>query len=158
MNKSNLAQEAQKQQAEPRHSIFNCDLCKDEVSFAPNGFSIDGMTFCLNCIKRIAFGYFEHIDRRYEAEYYQEQFKTKMQYQSATSQSQHKKKKIGQSLRMKVYERDGFKCVTCGTQQNLSLDHIKPEVLGGESTIENLQTMCKSCNSRKGARYVEASN
>lgn len=70
----------------------------------------------------------------------------------------YKKKKIGMTLRMEVYERDGFKCVTCGTQKKLTCDHIKPEVLGGETTLENLQTMCKSCNSRKGARYVEASN
>lgn len=73
-------------------------------------------------------------------------------------QKTYTKKKIRMSLRMQVYERDGFKCVTCGVQTKLSLDHIKPEVLGGEATLENLQTMCKSCNSRKGARYVEASN
>ena len=65
------------------------------------------------------------------------------------------KKVIGIKLRLQVYERDGFKCVTCGVQKNLSLDHIKPEVIGGESALENLQTMCTSCNSSKGARYVE---
>ncbi len=65
------------------------------------------------------------------------------------------KKKIGIKLRLEVYERDGFKCVTCGVQKNLTLDHIKPEILGGPSTIENLQTMCKSCNSSKGTEYDE---
>ncbi len=65
------------------------------------------------------------------------------------------KKKIGMKLRLEVYERDGFKCVTCGVQKNLTLDHIKPEILGGASTIENLQTMCKSCNSSKGTEYDE---
>ncbi|WP_228287606.1 HNH endonuclease [Acinetobacter pittii] len=156
--KTNLAQEAQKQQVEPKHSIFVCDLCKKEVSFAPNKFGVDDMVFCLGCIRQIAFGYFEHIDCRYQAEYQQAQFKAEMEYQAAMNPNQYKKKKIGQSLRMQVYERDGFKCITCGTQKNLTLDHIKPEVLGGDSTIENLQTMCKTCNSRKGARYVEASN
>lgn len=66
------------------------------------------------------------------------------------------KKKIGLKLRLEVYERDGFKCVTCGIQKNLTLDHIKPEILGGVSTIENLQTMCKSCNSSKGTKYDES--
>lgn len=65
------------------------------------------------------------------------------------------KKKIGMKLRLEVYERDGFKCVICGVQKNLTLDHIKPEILGGESTLENLQTMCKSCNSSKGTQYDE---
>mgnify|MGYP000039870215 FL=1 len=73
-------------------------------------------------------------------------------------QKGYKKKHIGNSLRMAVYERDGFKCVTCGIQKNLTCDHIKPESIGGETTFENLQTMCKSCNSSKGARYVKASD
>lgn len=64
------------------------------------------------------------------------------------------KKKIGMTLRMSVYERDGFKCVTCGVQKNLTCDHIKPESLGGETTLLNLQTMCKSCNSSKGVKYA----
>jgi len=31
-------------------------------------------------------------------------------------------------------------------------DIMFPEALGGEATLENLQTLCKSCNSRKGKR------
>ncbi|BCX74668.1 MULTISPECIES: HNH endonuclease [Acinetobacter] len=64
------------------------------------------------------------------------------------------KKKIGIKLRLQVYERDGFKCVTCGSQKNLTLDHIKPEIKGGDSSFDNLQTMCKSCNSSKGTKYA----
>ena len=63
------------------------------------------------------------------------------------------KQRIGIKLRLQVYERDGFKCIRCGVQQNLSLDHIKPESKGGDSSFENLQTMCKSCNSAKGTNY-----
>ncbi|EHU2375549.1 HNH endonuclease [Acinetobacter baumannii] len=74
------------------------------------------------------------------------------------SPPRYTKKKIGTKLRLQVYERDGFKCVTCGTQKNLTLDHIKPEIKGGDTSFENLQTMCKSCNSSKGARYVETLN
>lgn len=60
--------------------------------------------------------------------------------------------KIPDSLRLAVYERDGFACLHCGTTDALSLDHIHPWSLGGPDTIENLQTLCRSCNSRKGAR------
>lgn len=59
---------------------------------------------------------------------------------------------ISDVLRMAVYERDGFTCLHCGGTENLSLDHIHPYSRGGEDTIENLQTLCRSCNSRKGAR------
>ena len=54
------------------------------------------------------------------------------------------------SLRLKVYERDGYQCLHCGVRKDLSLDHIHPESKGGATTLENLQTLCRSCNSKKG--------
>ena len=65
------------------------------------------------------------------------------------------KAKIGAALRTEVYERDAYRCVTCGTHRALSLDHIIPESKGGPSTAENLQTMCRPCNSRKGVSMPE---
>lgn len=62
------------------------------------------------------------------------------------------KKPIPNTLRWAVWERDNFTCKHCGARQNLSVDHIIPESKGGELTMENTQTLCKSCNSRKGAR------
>lgn len=59
---------------------------------------------------------------------------------------------IPTSVRIAVYERDGWRCLHCGTHENLSLDHIYPYSLGGDDGIENLQTLCRPCNSRKGAR------
>lgn len=59
---------------------------------------------------------------------------------------------IPDSLRIKVYDRDGWACLHCGASESLSLDHIHPHSRGGEDTFENLQTLCRPCNSRKGAR------
>lgn len=59
---------------------------------------------------------------------------------------------IPTSLRTQVYARDGYRCISCGVDRPLSLDHVYPYSLGGEDTLENLQTLCRSCNSRKGAR------
>lgn len=67
----------------------------------------------------------------------------------------YKKKRISHRLRMQVYERDKYRCVTCGTHLNLTCDHIYPESLGGETTLKNLQTMCKSCNSKKGTKVEQ---
>jgi len=50
------------------------------------------------------------------------------------------------------YRRDGYKCVTCGSTERLEADHILAESRGGDTTFENLQTLCKSCNCRKGSR------
>lgn len=59
------------------------------------------------------------------------------------------RQRISASVRSAVYLRDGHKCVTCGTDENLSLDHTYPWSKGGSDTLENLQTMCQPCNSRK---------
>jgi len=55
-------------------------------------------------------------------------------------------------IRRAVYERDNFACLSCATTEGLSLDHIHPYSMGGPDTFENLQTLCRSCNSRKGAK------
>lgn len=45
-----------------------------------------------------------------------------------------------------------FKCVHCGIDENLTIDHIKPVSKGGSDDFRNLQILCKPCNSRKGNR------
>lgn len=55
-------------------------------------------------------------------------------------------------LRAAVYDRDGRACLDCGLPENLTLDHIYPHSLGGNDTMDNLQTLCQPCNSKKGAR------
>jgi hypothetical protein len=60
--------------------------------------------------------------------------------------------KIPARIREAVYRRDGYTCLHCGGTDKLSLDHILPYSHGGADTVENLQTLCTPCNSRKGAR------
>ena len=53
------------------------------------------------------------------------------------------------------FEEHGNKCVHCGTtEQKLTVDHITPLKRGGTNNIDNVQPLCQSCNSRKGARFV----
>lgn len=70
-------------------------------------------------------------------------------------QKPYRKKKIDGRLRIKVFERDAYRCVKCGSWEDLCADHIYPESLGGESTMENLQTLCRPCNTSKGAKVEE---
>jgi hypothetical protein len=44
-----------------------------------------------------------------------------------------------------------YRCVCCGEEAPLQLDHIVPLYLGGSDSIENIQPLCKPCNSGKGA-------
>jgi len=41
-------------------------------------------------------------------------------------------------------------CKYCGDTENLARDHIVPVSRGGAYTIENYQTLCRSCNCAKG--------
>jgi len=54
--------------------------------------------------------------------------------------------------RIAVYARDNGMCVHCGATESLSIDHIHPWSKGGAHEMFNFQTLCRSCNSRKGAR------
>lgn len=45
-------------------------------------------------------------------------------------------------------------CVLCGTRERITADHIVPIALGGRHSIGNLQPLCLSCNSSKGARLM----
>jgi hypothetical protein len=46
------------------------------------------------------------------------------------------------------------RCVYCGKQVKLTLDHIQPLVDGGLHDIENAAPACKSCNSKKGIKSL----
>lgn len=65
------------------------------------------------------------------------------------------KKKIGHKLRIFVFERDMYRCVACDSHLDLTVDHIHPESAGGETVEDNLQTLCRSCNSKKGTRVTQ---
>ena len=62
---------------------------------------------------------------------------------------------VPHKLRLAVLKRDGHRCVKCGANPKddksvrLEVDHIKPGSRGGPATMENLQTLCFSCNQGK---------
>lgn len=60
--------------------------------------------------------------------------------------------KVPADIARAVYARDGRRCRLCGATEDLTLDHIYPQVLGGQHTEDNLRVLCRSCNSAKGAR------
>lgn len=65
------------------------------------------------------------------------------------------RKQISSNLRWKIWERDNFTCQICGVRRNLTIDHIVPVNAGGTDDPDNLQTLCASCNSKKGTRSPE---
>lgn len=59
--------------------------------------------------------------------------------------------------RLKIFERDGYKCYKCGkqlTRFSATLDHIQPVSKDGDNSYENLVTSCLHCNSKRGAKPI----
>ena len=59
-------------------------------------------------------------------------------------------------LKKRVYDTYGKICLCCSSTENISVDHIKPYSRFPELCIEfeNLQPLCRSCNSSKGNRII----
>ena len=58
-------------------------------------------------------------------------------------------RRISQSVKDKVWNRDGGCCVLCGSNENIEFDHIVPFSKGGSNTYRNIQILCESCNRKK---------
>ena len=51
-----------------------------------------------------------------------------------------------------IMARDGWQCTYCGSQENLTLDHIVPRCRGGARwDADNVTTACRACNQAKGS-------
>lgn len=64
-------------------------------------------------------------------------------------ESDLKREPIPQDVLDKVWNRDGGKCVKCGSQEKIEFDHIIPFSKGGSNTYRNLQILCEMCNRQK---------
>jgi len=64
----------------------------------------------------------------------------------------HVKLKGAQYVKLanKVFDRDGWECIECGTSQNLTLAHRIHKGMGGSAgpgdTMDNCQTLCMQCH------------
>jgi 5-methylcytosine-specific restriction endonuclease McrA len=52
-----------------------------------------------------------------------------------------------------VFDSCGWKCVECGSEQDLHADHIVPLKGGGENVAGNLRVLCEACNCTKGGQF-----
>ena len=52
-------------------------------------------------------------------------------------------------------EKYGNICLCCRKKKKLTIDHIIPLSKGGTNYINNIQPLCKSCNSSKGTKTID---
>ena len=63
------------------------------------------------------------------------------------------------SIRKDVYQQSSYTCALCGLEgkgdthekriKGFAIDHVVPHAAGGSSELENLQVLCRKCNSSK---------
>ena len=59
------------------------------------------------------------------------------------------RKAITEKERQAIFDRNNWRCVECGSEENLQVDHIIPFSKGGTTDLDNLQTLCRTCNRKK---------
>lgn len=116
----------------------NCLLCKSPLdeSEAFYFMEIHSVQCCDRCANKVvsAYNYWHGGDR------------------GNSSPAKKKKTVITRKLSLQVFDRDGYQCLSCGCRSDLTVDHVMPESKGGPTEINNLQTLCRSCNSKKGVK------
>lgn len=60
--------------------------------------------------------------------------------------------------RHNIFKRDDYRCAYCGSESNLTIDHIIPRSKGGGNNWENLITSCLPCNNKKDNLTLEEAN
>lgn len=125
------------------NGTYACQICTNEAS---GNFYSTGFMLCVICADYIA-NVYTHLRRDKFATWTIDDEQQKTAYV--------RKDVITQSLRTQVFERDEYRCINCGSHKKLCADHIHPESKGGATTLENLQTLCQSCNSSKGTKTME---
>lgn len=64
-----------------------------------------------------------------------------------------------QYIRQRLIAEHGMVCALCGkpieSEKELTVDHIIPRAMGGATIYENCQLAHKSCNLRKGNKYID---
>lgn len=62
-------------------------------------------------------------------------------------------RKITEEDALFVLSRDSHRCLACGGERGIVVDHIVPLAMGGDNARGNLQTLCIACNQSKGSRH-----
>jgi len=122
-----------------KHVCDFCDTCEGVIFYFGDELDFD---LCPECLTKLQFQLQKGLIRL-------DQGLKQPTYQDDNEKLKVIRKNITESERQEVFDRDNWQCVICGSIEYLQVDHKFPFARGGTTQIDNLQTLCKDCNSKK---------
>lgn len=120
-------------------NILRCEACNKKTSYVLD--VLGNMIYCQQCFYNNLWKLLdntEYIEVRRVETVFIEWKKMKAE-----------RDKMTYTLRYKILKRDNFKCVLCGGNDRLEIDHILPVSKWWKTIEKNLQTLCFPCNRGK---------
>lgn len=118
---------------------------------------------CVRCVIRYTSpqgqnSYWRYQDWDFIGLYREFQQMRQVREEQSTTQflRQRERQRVTAKVRFEVFTRDGHRCRVCGNTaqvEPLHVDHIIPISKGGRSDLDNLQTLCQTCNLGKSNRH-----
>lgn len=63
-----------------------------------------------------------------------------------TPHTENTPRKFSWVQKVTAFDRDGWKCVVCSSEERLEMDHAVALMNGGENEIHNLYALCHDCH------------
>ncbi len=63
---------------------------------------------------------------------------------------------IPEDVKRLVFERDGGRCLACGSHELIQYDHVVPSSMGGDNEPKNIRLLCAECTRRSRSRATSA--
>jgi len=159
--------------ANSRPIYFYCDYCGEESKTIPSHYRKSKTHFCsMKCykdyVKTLPFynqNAYRGVRKRGESKqiYHRNYCKNhpeNIAHLKARRYAREKEASGSHTLKQwqELKKAYGYRCSDCGKSAVLTKDHISPLSEGGTDYIENIQPLCKSCNSRKWKHIYENSH
>lgn len=123
-----------------------CDICHAKEIFNPIYRKSSRIRLCVECAREVANLYVYDFECRWIDSDYAEKY--------GPAPKNKVRRPLPKATREFIFQRDGYTCLHCDAKTDLSIDHIIPVVHGGGDELENLQTLCRVCNSKKGTNLL----
>ena len=124
-----------------------CQIC--DLEFGAEGREwnvvIDGKNFviCSRCQRK--------LENKRHSEKFKDFWSQFVSNRRGSTNPNDRRERVASDVKKEVWNRDGGKCVECGSREDLEYDHIIPVSKGGANTVRNVQLLCEKCNRSKSA-------